>query len=165
MELWRRHSYRVSAVIFKPYISIVNGWNNYIQTWRRERVGTWCVMFQSADLFVLRTVLLKYYISKINPANFFRKAVCEFRLSFNAEKTTELHIQSHNRLTSFLAACIWRHWKDSNNFCTFPLHKLKLNCSMKGKTPTDIFRAPIRLLSVAVFFKQWFSFPSVYILL
>ena len=58
-----RHSYRVSAVIFKPYISIENGWDNYIRTLRRGRVGTSCVMFQSADLFVLRTVSLKYYIS------------------------------------------------------------------------------------------------------
>ena len=30
----------------------------------------------------------------------------------------------YNRFTSLFAACIRRHSGDSNNFCTFPLHKI-----------------------------------------
>ena len=67
----------------------------------------------------------------------------QFRSSFN--------VKIKLRLTSLLTACTrrhWWHWRDSNNFCTFHLHKL--NCRMNVKTPADTFR-PFRFQSVAVF--------------
>ena len=139
MELWRRHSYRVSAVIFKPYISIVNGWNNYIRTWRRERVGTWCVIFQSADLFVLRTVSLKYYISKIN-LQICRKAVCESRLSFNVEIKLLNYISSHTIASRRSSQLVFEGTEKTRIILVlFPYISLSLIVAWKGKRPLTFF--------------------------